>query len=185
MFVVVDIYPIYYKYDETEPPVTVIIPYKQGEPFNPIYLCKNDQVLVITTGETIGHARILGAKKALNEWLVFMDGDAIYPEDYIIQVKKYIREYNYPILATTRRGGYGDIFFNVHEHGLIVRKDVFLERTKNYPHGVRPAGRRTDIADYFRDAKKIPVKYYHGYTKGEKAYTRAVSLVLLAKMIGG
>lgn len=167
-------YQIHYELPETEPPVTIIIPYKHGEKFNPVYVCKNDQVMIITTGETIGHARISGAKNAWNDWLVFMDADALYPKDYILKVKKYIRELGNknPILAATRRGGYGDLFFNVHEHGLIVRKDVFLERTRNYPKGVRYAGKRTDIADYFRDAVKIPVEYFHDFTKGERAYTQ-------------
>ena len=162
-------YPIKAIHLSMEPAVSVVVPYAEGKPFNPIYVCANDEVLIAKGGSSIGEARIEAARQAKNEWLIFMDADAIYPADYIPYVKYYIRACGFPIMAAKREGGFGDLFFSVHEHGLIVRKDVFLERTKNYPEGVRQLGRRTDVADYFRDAVKIPVDYYHGFTTGEKA----------------
>jgi len=166
-------YPVKAIHPPMEPAVSIIIPYAEGEPFNPIYVCANDELLIAKGGESIGHARIEAAQQARNKWLVFMDGDAVYPPDYIPNIKYYIRAYGWPVMAAKRKGGFGDLFFQVHEHGLIVRKDVFLERTKNYPEGVKQLGKRTDIADYFRDAVKIPVEYYHSYTKGEKAAVAA------------
>jgi len=162
-------FPIIVQYRATEPAVSLIVPYAFGEPFNPIYICENDEVIIVFGGESIGHARIASAEIAKNDWLVLMDGDAVYPEDYIPSVKNYIRYYGYPVMCAKRKGGFGEAFFSTHEHGLIVRKDVFLERCKDYPYGVRDAGRRTDIADYFRDAVKIDVEYHHGLTKGETA----------------
>jgi len=150
------------------PSVSVIIPYRIGEKFNPIWICSNDEAIIVLGGWTIGHARIAGAKVAKYNWLVFMDADAIYPLDYILKIKDYIKRVKKTVLATIRTGGFDNIFFDVHEHGLIVHRDEFFKRVLHYPQGVRQAGRRTDIADYFRDAVKIPVKYYHGFTKGEK-----------------
>ena len=177
-------YPIYRTHPHTEPAVTCVIPYKEGEVFNPVHVCENDEVIVVTGGETIGHARIAGAKAASNEWIVQMDADAVYPKDYILKVKKCIREATYPVLAARRIGGFGDLIFNVHEHGLIVRRDVFLERCADYPEGVRQAGNRTDVADLFRDAIKIDAEYYHGFTKGERSAVvlgTAATMWLLSK----
>jgi len=157
-----------YELPPKDPPVSIIIPYLCSEPYNPIYVCSNDEVIVVFGGESIGEARITGAKVATNDWIIQTDADAVYPPDYIPKIKDYITKTDYPILCTVRRGGFGTLFFKVHESALVVRKDVFLERTKNYPQGVRLAGRRTDVADLFRDAKQIPVEYYHGFTKGEK-----------------
>jgi len=49
-----------------EPPVSVILPYKEGDPVNNIYLCENDELIVVT-GEGIGYARIVGALCAKND----------------------------------------------------------------------------------------------------------------------
>ena len=170
------------------PPVSVIIPYKIGEKFNPIWICRNDEAIIVLGGPTIGHARIAGAKAAKYEWLVFADADAVYPKDYILQLKDYLATTKAKVLAAKRKGGFGDIFFDVHEHGLIVRKSEFLKRTARYPEGVRIANGRTDIADLFRDAEKIPVEYYHGFTKGEKKFivvaaTTAAAVVLLTGLM--
>jgi len=173
-------YPVYKVLPATEPPVTCIIPYAEGEKFNPIYICENDEALVVLGGESIGHARIEGAKAASNNWIVMMDADAIYPTDYIPRIKEYIREFGYPVMAAKRLGGFDDLIFKVHEHGLIIRKDVLLERCANYPEGVRLRGSRTDIADLFRDAVKIDVEYYHGFTKGEKS---AIAILGLARIL--
>jgi len=163
------------------PSVSAIIPYKIGEEFNKIWICSNDEAIIVLGGETIGHARIAGARVAKNKWLVFMDADAIYPKDYILKIKDYIWKIRKPVMATIRLGGFNNIFFDVHEHGLVVHKDEFFNRVKCYPRGVRQAGKRTDIADYFRDAAKIPVKYHHGFTKGEKrAIVIAISGLALA-----
>ena len=161
----------------TEPPVSIIMPYNLERMPYPIFMCKNDEGIIVLGGKSIGHARIAGAKKAKNEWLIFVDSDAIYPPNYILEVKKYIRKQGdkTPIMATKRLGG---LFSNppahrlfAYEHGLIVRKDVFLERIKRYPEN---ATRRMDIGSYFRDAVPIPVEYYHGPTHGEKAILLAI-----------
>ena len=153
-----------------DPPVTVIIPYKPGDRFNPIHVCRNDEVLVVTGGRSIGEARIAGAKAARNRWLIFMDADAVYPPEYIPNIKSWIRILKYPIMAATRRGGYGNIFTKVYEHGLIVRRDVFLMRTRNYSESWW-RGRGTDVSGYFGDAIRIPVVYYHSFTGWEKTAT--------------
>jgi len=101
-----------------------------------------------------------------------MDADAVYPIDYVPRVKEWIVKIGdeHPVLCATRRGGFGHLFFPNHEHGLIIRRDVFLERTKDYPNNIPPIhrhGKRTDVAPLFRDAVRIPVEYYHGFTTGE------------------
>ena len=63
-------YPVYYDLPYTSPSISVIVPYKEGTIFNPIHVCKNDEVIVITGGECIGEARITGAKKSINKWIV-------------------------------------------------------------------------------------------------------------------
>ena len=155
----------------TEPPVSIIMPYNLERMPYPIFMCKNDEGIIVLGGKSIGDARIAGAKKAKNEWLIFVDSDAIYPPNYILEVKEYIRKQGdkTPIMATKRLGG---LFSNppahrlfAYEHGLIVRKDVFFERIKEYP---KDAKGRADIGFYFKDAVPIPVKYYHGLTYGEK-----------------
>ena len=155
----------------TEPPVSIIMPYNLERMPYPIFMCENDEGMIVLGGKSIGHARVAGAKKAKNEWLVFVDSDAIYPPNYILEVKEYIRKQGdkTPIMVAKRLGG---LFPNppphrryVYEHGLIVRKDVFFERVKEYPED---AIRRMDIGPYFRDAVPIPAEYYHGLTHGEK-----------------
>ena len=172
-------YPIKVIHPPMEPAVSVVVPYAEGKPFNPIYICANDEVLIAKGGESIGHARIEAARQAKNEWLIFMDADAIYPPDYIPNIKYYIGTYGFPIMATKRKGGFGDLFSQVLEHGLIARKNVFLERTKNYPEGVWWRGGRTDVVGYFRDAVKIPVEYYHSFTTDEKAGLSALLGLLI------
>jgi len=164
-----DVFPALHKV--TEPPVSIIMPYNLERIPYPIAICENDEGIIIVGGKSIGHARIEGAKKAKNEWLIFVDSDAMYPPNYVPEIKKYIREYGnkYPIMATKRKGG---LLSNppfhrqfVYEHGLIVRRDVFFERVKNYPENVP---RQYDIGGYFKDAVPIPVEYYHGPTYGER-----------------
>ena len=171
----------------TYPAVSVIMPFNLERTPNPIMLCENDEGIIVIGGQSIGHARIRGAKEAKNKWLVFVDSDAWYPPEYILQVKEYIRKLGeeHPILATKR---YGGLLSNppphkayVYEHGLIVRKDVFLERVKNYPEN---APRRTDIGGLFKDAYPINVPYYHPATHGEKTLlTTLISLTIPLTLI--
>jgi len=148
----------------TEPPITAIIPYCPPYPFYPLSVCENDEVLIVEGGESIGDARIKAAEEAKCEWLVFLDADAVYPRDFILQVKYWINQTRYPILGANRVGGFGNFFWNVHESGLIVQKDVFMEITEKY----MATDRRSDVADLFvTDVKRIPVEYYHDFTHGE------------------
>jgi len=160
-----------------QPPVSVVIPYKCGNEFNDIYVCENDEVIVVTGGYSIGHARIAGALHSENDWLVHMDSDAVYPNDYMILVKRYIREFGeeYKIMCARRKGGFGNLIFRNHEHGMVVRKDVFLDRSVKYLNKL--SSERSDVGRFFRDAKIIPVDYYHGFTKGEKTAVFAVGVV--------
>jgi len=148
----------------TEPPISVIIPYCPPYPFYPLSVCENDEVLIVEGGESIGDARIKAAEEAKFDWLVFLDADAVYPHDFILQVKRYINQTGYPILGATRTGGFGNLFWNVLESGLIVRKDIFLAITEKYV----ATDRRSDVADFFvTDVERIPVEYYHDFTHGE------------------
>jgi len=165
-----------------EPPVSIIMPYRYGEELNPLSICANDELIIVFGEKTIGHARIRGARESSYDWLVIVDSDAIYPDNYIPQVKYYIRECGdkYPVMCSIRKGGFGMIS-PANEHGLIVRKDVFLERVETFLESGETRAfsgeGRADIGKYFYDAKHIPVYYYHTYTKGEK---KGVSLLALA-----
>ena len=163
-----------------EPAITVIIPYGGEEhQFNEISLCENDEAIIIEGGESIGHARIAGAESAKYSWLVFMDTDAIYPIDFLPLVKHQIEELGeqYPVLSAQRVGGYGNTFWRAPEHGLIMRKNVFLDRVAGYTNG-----QRKDIANLFQDAHKIPVEYHHDLTTLE---TLGSSAILIGTGLAG
>jgi len=153
-----------------EPPVSVILPYKEGDPVNNIYLCENDELIVVT-GEGIGYARIVGALCAKNDWLVFVDSDAVYPQGYIPKIKKFIRKFGdyFSVFATQRIGGILEnpppLRLFTYEHGLIVRRDEFMMRCLEFLLSDHLP--RDDIGGYFTDAMPIPVIYYHGLTTGE------------------
>lgn len=163
-----------------ESAITAIIPYGGEEhQFNEILLCENDEAIIIEGGESIGHARIAGAKSAKHDWLVFMDADAIYPIDFLPSVKHQIEELGeqYPVLSAQRVGGYGNTFWQAPEHGLITRKNVFLDRVAGYTNG-----QRKDIAYLFQDAHKIPVEYHHDLTTLE---TLGSSAILIGTGLAG
>jgi len=160
-------YPVYFSFSGLTPAISAIIPYKEGEPFNSIFLCENDEALIVTGGESIGQARIAGTREARNEWLVFMDADAVYPPNYILQIKNWLRRSPSSMMSTIRRGGFGEFAWRVYEHSLVVQRRVFLKRVEGYT----PLAEREDIGGLFQDAKKIPVEYFHGLTKGEKLAT--------------
>jgi len=161
----------------TEPSITAIIPYCSPYPFYPLSVCENDEVLIVEGGESIGDARIKAAEEAKFDWLVFLDADAVYPYDFILQVKRYINQTGYHILGATRTGGFGNFFWNVLESGLIVRKDIFLAITEGYV----ATDRRSDVAVLFLDkAERIPVEYYHGLTHEE---TVGLSILLIGGAI--
>jgi glycosyltransferase involved in cell wall biosynthesis len=168
-----------------DPPISAIVPYKCGKPLNKIWVCENDEVIVVRGGPSIGHARIAGAKHAKNEWIVQLDSDAVYPPEYILLVKHYIRELGetYPIMCTRRVGGFGNLFWNVIESGLVVRKDIFLQRGEQFLKSRRTwafSGEgRYDVGDYFHDAQPIPVYYYHPLAISEKIALGLVGATLL------
>jgi len=172
--------PRVYVLSAEEPPVSVVVPHKSGEPFNDLYLCENDELIIVRGGSSIGDARIAGAEAAENEWIVQLDADAIYPPEYILRVKHYIREFGDEIfvMCARRKGGFGNLFWSCLESGLVARKDAFLERSKSFFARTKwYTGRRKDVGLEFQDAVPIPVYYYHGLTKGEKS-----GLLVLATM---
>jgi len=168
-----------------EPSVSVIMPYKEGEVLNPLNICYNDELIVVLNEKSIGHARIRGVLESTFDWIVSVDSDAVYPDSYITDIKYYIREYEYEIMCATRRGGARHFLAPAHEHGLIVRKEVFLERVEEfYKSDITKAFTgegRADIGKYFHDAVRIPVKYYHKFTKGEK---KGIGYSLLFWLLG-
>lgn len=143
--------------------ITVIIPYKAGQPiYNPP---KGDETLWIDEGLGIGEARIEGARRARYDWLIMADADGDYPADYVDRVRKTIISGRYPLgFRTTRRGGFTRVGV---ESGIVVRKDVLLERTEGF------------VPDHRKDIMYIPhifddlplvedIRYVHGLTKDEK-----------------
>jgi glycosyltransferase involved in cell wall biosynthesis len=154
--------------------ITVIIPYKEGEPIGkpPV----GDEVLWIDSGLGIGEARIKGALEAKYDWLVMADADGYYPDDYIQQVKQVILSGKYPNgFYTNRRGGFG----NCHESGLIVKKDFFLERVKGFV-----PDHRKDVYDLFRDLPLEPsILYWHPLTETEKGGVLTAGKVLLLALL--
>ena len=169
--------------EQDEPSVSVIVPHKCGEPLNRFYIESNDEYIVVRGGRCIGEARLYGAKLAKNDWIVQIDGDGYYPYDYIIKVKDNIRAYGdtYPVMCARRVGGFGHFFWPVIESGLIVRKDIFIERTSYVENTSRTwslsGGNRADIGTKFTDAKAVDVYYYHPLTKGENMLLLSLPLI--------
>jgi glycosyltransferase involved in cell wall biosynthesis len=154
--------------------ITVIIPYREGEPIGKPPA--GDETLWVDSGLGIGEARIKGALEASFDWLVMADADGYYPDDYVEQVRRVILSGKYPDgFYTNRRGGFG----NTHESGLVVRRAFFLERVK----GFVPDHRR-DVYLLFRDLPLEPsISYWHPLTETEKSGVLMAGLVLLAKVI--
>ena len=159
-----------------EPSITAIIPYGGEEhQFNEISLCENDEAFVVE-GKGIGEAQIAGAENAKNEWLVFMDADAIYPEDYISQIKNEIQKTQDVVLVTKRKGGFGDTFAKVRGSNLAIRKGIFLDKAVQFKTKFNG---RTDFSFFpnvFSDAHKIPIEYHHDLTTLE---TLGSSVILI------
>jgi len=177
--------PVYKDLPPQDPPLTFIIPYDKGLPFNPLHVCRNDTVLIIYGGATIGHKRIKGAQLAKTEWLVFLDADGIYPKDFALKVKRAIKRYGrfYPAMMAWREHPAFAVYPRPLESGLIVRRDVFLERTKNYPDDMPYfRGFKTDIVEYFHDAVVLKCpdcpRYYHPTSKDEKETLKAIPILL-------
>jgi len=158
--------------------ITVIIPYAQGEPIGkpPV----GDETLWITDENLgIGEKRIKGAKMARFEWLVMADSDGYYPDDYIPKIKRAILSGKYPKGFFTVREG-GILHRSKLESGLVVRKDVFLERVKSF----EPDHRR-DVWGLFNDLPVVEhIRYYHGLTESEKKHLALAGMFLLL-LFGG
>lgn len=171
----------------TDPPVSIIIPYKCGGVFNPIGKEPCDEVIVAFGGRTIGDARIDAVRNAKNEWCIQMDADADYPVDYISRCKAAIRQYGdqYAAFYAIRHGGFGNLFWKPYEHGFIHRKDYFLQVvSEGYEafYAQSPAGVRTDVAPLFQKQgiPSIDVHYKHPMTNGEIQYTQMIGGMLIA-----
>ena len=149
-----------------KPPVSVIVPYDRGIGMNPIHVCKNDEVIFVLRGTSIGMKRIEGVKRASYDWTVNIDADGTYPREFIPQVKEAIRLYGaeHPVMMGVRLGGLMPPS-TLLESGLIVRKDVFLIKTSTYRE---ERGFWTDVARWLSDDYMIvPAFYYHPPSKDE------------------
>ena len=168
------------------PAVSAILPYKEGMALNPLTLCHGDELVMITGGGgreySIGYARIIGAEIASHNWLLFLDGDATYPRDYVVQVKKQIQR-GVTTFGTRRRGGLGHLFWKVREHGLVTERRFFLARTQEFKRS-HIAG-RADIGPYFQDLPIVEIDHYHGFTKLEKKIVGSIGSILAAGVLAG
>jgi len=57
-----NVFPVMHK--ATEPPVSIIMPYNFERIPYPIFICENDEGIIVLGGKSIGDARIAGAEKA-------------------------------------------------------------------------------------------------------------------------
>lgn len=134
--------------------VTVIIPYREGEPVGKPP--EGVETFWIDSGLGIGEARIKGALRASTLWLVQCDADAYYPDDYITRIEAAIRSGRYLYgFWCKREGGIVPAWL---ESGLVVRRDVFLERTKDF----KP-DKGADVGKEFWD---LPIAYNITYRHG-------------------
>ena len=158
--------------------LSFIVPYSGRGPLNPPKPMPGDEVLIVDSGLSIWQARLLGALRARNEWLVFCDADAYYPSDYALKIREAIASGRYPLGFLARRvGGLAPLNPKGNtEARLVVRKDVFFERVKLF----RPAGPKSDFGGLFKDLPVAEeVVMYHGLTHGERAVVFAASPMAL------
>lgn len=156
-----------------KPPVSVIVPYDQGIGMNPIHVCRNDEVIFVLNGTSIGRKRIEGVKRASNDWTVNIDADGTYPKEFIPQVKEAINHYgaDHQVMMGVRQGGLMPPS-TLLESGLIARKDAFLEKTSTYRE---ERGFWTDVVKWLSDDYIIvPAFYYHPPSKDEVLSLKAL-----------
>ena len=150
---------------------TVIIPYKEGEPIRDPP--EGDETLWIDSDLDIGEARIKGALEASNEWLIQVDADGHYPDDYIEKIRDAIASGEYPDgFWCIRRGGLKRTYM---ESGLVVHRELFLERVKDFV-----PNHRLDVGSLFNDLPiNDEITYWHGLTKNEKSGVLLLLILLL------
>ncbi len=142
------------------PLLTVIIPYRKDQSIgNPP---KGDETIWMDSGLGIGEQRLKGALKASHEWLIHVDADGHYPPDYVERVREAIASGKYPNGFFCQRGGKPYVTYG--EAGLVIRRDLFLERTKKfYPN------HRLDVSPLFHDLPIVKnIIYDHRLTTSER-----------------
>ncbi len=181
-------YPVVKDLPPYEPPVSLIIPYDEGLPFNEVHIGRNDEAIIVLNGNSIGEKRIAGAMKAKNDWLLLMDADGNYPRDYVTRVKLAIRRYRFPLMMATRLNL---PLPRLLESGMVVEKNYFLKKTSRYPCGKwRNPRFRTDVLNCFNGEPYILIDafYSHPLSTDERrtidGLLRTYSYLHLARTIG-
>ena len=151
--------------------ITVVIPYREGEPVG--RPPEGDETLWMNSDLGIGEQRIKGAQQARYDWIVFVDADGYYPDNYITDIEDAINSGEYPDgFWCVRRGGFTRSYL---ESGLVVRRDLFLERVKHFI-----TNHRRDIGELFEDLPtNDEITYRHGLTKREKGVLVAIVIFLI------
>ncbi|NVM24180.1 MAG: glycosyltransferase [Desulfobacterales bacterium] len=151
--------------------ITVVIPYREGEPIG--RPPEGDETLWMNSDLGIGEGRIKGAQQASYDRMVFVDADGVYPDDFIDKVEDAINSGEYPDgFWCVRKGGFVRTYL---ESGLVVHRDLFLERVKHF----LPNHRR-DIGELFEDLPtNDEITYRHGLTKRERGVLAAIFFFLL------
>lgn len=154
-------------------PVSIVLPHKEGDILNVPVHDVEDECLVIE-GLGSGEGRVAGAERAVNEWLILADADASYPKDYVSKAKTIIASEKYPIGFKARRIG-GLPTSQTHEAGTIVRRDIFLARTKGFvPNG------RWDVGYRFLDLPTLnEIWFSHGLTFSERSFVATAGVTAL------
>ncbi len=152
--------------------VSVVIPYREGESIG--RPPEGDETLWMNSDLSIGEQRIKGAQQARYDWIVFVDADGYYPDNYITDIEDAINSGEFPDgFWCVRTGGFTRTYL---ESGLVVRRTLFLERVKRF----LPNHRRRDIGDLFEDLPtNDEITYRHNLTKREKGALAAVVICLL------
>ena len=189
-----NINPIVFISDKSDqPPVSVIMPYKYGEPLHPMHIQSNDEVIIVMGAPSIGYARLIGAMMASNDYIIQTDADAIYPMYYIDAAKKYINMYDYDFMFTRRLGGFNNKLWPVIESGIICKKEAFVNTTKDilksnpYNSWSMTGKRRLDVLDFILKDNKyskaiVPLYYRHGLAKTEE-FIIGISTTIIISLI--
>lgn len=142
------------------PLLSVIIPYREDQPV--IQPPRGNETLWMNSDLGIGEQRIKGSLEASHEWLVHVDADGYYPPDYLEKVREAIASGKYPYGFFCQRAG--RFYPTYGEAGLVVRRDFFLERTKNFM-----PNHRLDISSLFYDLpREKNIIYEHRLTTSER-----------------
>lgn len=159
----------------TSPKLTVIIPYREDQPI--MHPPQGDETIWMDSGLPIGQQRIEGSLRASHKWLVHVDADGDYPEDYIRRVKAAIASEKYPVGFWCQREGRP--WSTQGEAGLVIRKNFFLNRIKNFV-----SNHRVDVAYLFRD---LPINreivYAHHLNMSERNVLVYVGMICLGAVL--